>query len=214
MGVDWIIETPLSTTRNNSTAAQTTASGMTLQLNQPSRWWDLLPNYCKIRLSGLTVVLSPAVPSDYVHLRVVSLLSAVNSDQDVLEDAGRVDVCPRYVGHQGCSPGLRAHLQTPPLPPERAGCRGQPRVSSPQTPARSPQRAALLRGPCCCAGDLKGAAWARYSWERFLRRRPPSAMQRQQGNKDFRFTAFRVKVVKRALNPCFSFSLLTYYGVI
>lgn len=58
---------------------------------------------------SLTVVLSPAVPSDYVHLGVVSLLLAVDSDEDVFEDTGRVDVSLRDVGHEGCSLRLGAH---------------------------------------------------------------------------------------------------------
>ena len=67
----------------------------------------------RFRGSGLTVVLGPAVSSDYIYLRVVALLSAVHPDQDVLEDAGRVDVCPGDVRHQGGSPRLAAHVQAP-----------------------------------------------------------------------------------------------------
>lgn len=60
----------------------------------------------------LTVVLSPAVSSDYIHLRVVSLLSAVNSDENILKHAGRVDICLRDVGHESRCPRLGAHLHS------------------------------------------------------------------------------------------------------
>lgn len=60
----------------------------------------------------LTVVLSPAVSSDYIHLRVVSLLSAVNSDENILKHAGRVDICLRDVGHESRCPRLGAHLDS------------------------------------------------------------------------------------------------------
>lgn len=56
------------------------------------------------------MVLRPAVASHYVHLRVVALLSAVHSDQDVLEHAARIDVSLLDVGHESRSFGLCAHL--------------------------------------------------------------------------------------------------------
>lgn len=58
-----------------------------------------------------TMVAGPAVAADYVHLRVVALLPAVDPDQDVLEHPGRVDIRLRDVGHESRGPGLRAHHQ-------------------------------------------------------------------------------------------------------
>lgn len=60
----------------------------------------------------LTVVLSPAVSSDYIYLRVVSFLSAVNSDENILKHAGRVDICLRDVGHKSRCPRLCAHIES------------------------------------------------------------------------------------------------------
>lgn len=65
---------------------------------------------------GPTVVLRPAVSSDDVHLRVVPLLFAVNSDEDILKHAGRVDICLRDVGHESRCPGLGAHHRSPQRP--------------------------------------------------------------------------------------------------
>lgn len=60
--------------------------------------------------SRLTVVLSPAVSSDDIYLRVVSLLFAVNFDENILKNAGRVDICLQDVGHETRCPRLGAHL--------------------------------------------------------------------------------------------------------
>lgn len=60
----------------------------------------------------LTVELSPAVSSDYIHLRVVSLLFAVNSDENIFKYAGRVDICLWDFGHESRCPRLGAHLDS------------------------------------------------------------------------------------------------------
>lgn len=60
----------------------------------------------------LTVVGSPAVSSDYIHLRIVIFVFAVNLDENILEHTGRVDIRLRDVGHKSRCPRLRAHLES------------------------------------------------------------------------------------------------------